>query len=405
MYLESLETLQYFGFDEPAATKIWDHYQKYHDNWLTFMDCVYSYIEGCHDTSGRNDDWDKAMKEMGITKRLRDAILDPEFDEIRLRQTAAFWVLDTIEDTYAYLSMMSPCISGNVSFASFVSDATSPAPSTATAETHVPSIFSEESVGQPSTPISTYSGSQQDPAGASKGKGKRRAKSEAAPAPEKPAEKTAKVEASSPPSGSKSREALSLTTAAPKPQEAVTVLYKGGISSRLKKAVPDEDTDGNRGLASLTTKPPSDFGAGATFRVYFTKDIKVAEMYANWAGRRSIQEDKHMGILQVTVPTRLLENAVQIYGDDWKRFVLCGRRERAAIPHDLRPYRAAELLIGPIWTASIDEARDATIEDVQPYKVDGNTPAQFAFTPTMLFEIAEECRCWVEDYGLWQPGK
>ncbi|KZF24880.1 hypothetical protein L228DRAFT_243619 [Xylona heveae TC161] len=113
-YIESLETLEYFGFEESTANRIWDRYIKYHDETLEFMDFVTGHLQGCQDAIAKDDDWNKAMEEMGIGKRLREAILDPDFDEIRLTGSARTWVLDTIQNSRSYLKMMSPCITGRV---------------------------------------------------------------------------------------------------------------------------------------------------------------------------------------------------------------------------------------------------------------------------------------------------
>lgn len=63
-----------------------------------------------NDATDDEDNWDKAMQSMGIDDDLRDRILDPTSRDIRLTQTATYWVLETVSDLYDFLLYFNPRI-------------------------------------------------------------------------------------------------------------------------------------------------------------------------------------------------------------------------------------------------------------------------------------------------------
>ncbi|KAI9809085.1 MAG: hypothetical protein M1825_002374 [Sarcosagium campestre] len=96
-YFESLQTLLYIGFDEDTARTVWEYYQRVIQSFpgsTTLFDTAVARIEG-GDVNARGDDedYDEALKSMGIEAELRGDILDEEFKEFRLKESAKFWVL------------------------------------------------------------------------------------------------------------------------------------------------------------------------------------------------------------------------------------------------------------------------------------------------------------------------
>lgn len=95
--LYSTSTLQILGF---SATTAHDRFQTWNnmdpglrDNFGDFFRMTQDWLEYQDmDAIAPSDDWDGVMRSLGITEQLRQAILKPGFDEIRLTQSAVQWV-------------------------------------------------------------------------------------------------------------------------------------------------------------------------------------------------------------------------------------------------------------------------------------------------------------------------
>jgi hypothetical protein len=103
--LNSVECLEFVGFDNERARSIFDVWQDFNKAWGgtsgtwvmdVAADCVGDAAESC-DAAGSREDWDKALREMGLSADTRERILDPEFSWVRLTETASYWARDTIE--------------------------------------------------------------------------------------------------------------------------------------------------------------------------------------------------------------------------------------------------------------------------------------------------------------------
>ena len=106
--LESLETLEFLGFT-PEAGK--DILERFHNASELIEDpCFLDYVKGrvtsVPDVGCPEDDWNAAMLAMGITQTLCDNILDPEFTDLLLTQDASYWVIDTIEAKFMFLTSL-----------------------------------------------------------------------------------------------------------------------------------------------------------------------------------------------------------------------------------------------------------------------------------------------------------
>lgn len=103
--LNSVECLEFVGFDNEQAQLIFDVWQDYNKAWggtsdKWAMDVAAECIgdaEASYDAAGSDEDWDQALREMGLSADTRERILDPEFAWVRLTQTASYWARDTIE--------------------------------------------------------------------------------------------------------------------------------------------------------------------------------------------------------------------------------------------------------------------------------------------------------------------
>ena len=106
--LESLETLEFLGFTSEAGKRILERF----NNSLDLIEdpCILDYAKGqirsFPDVGCPEDHWNSTMLVMGITQTLCDKILDPEFTNLRLTQNARYWVLDTIEAKFRFLTSL-----------------------------------------------------------------------------------------------------------------------------------------------------------------------------------------------------------------------------------------------------------------------------------------------------------
>lgn len=104
--LESKETYEFMGLTEEIASDIWKRYSTRDpampDSFLEFAR-YHIEINDAPDAYTKYDDWDGCMKHMGVTKTLRDAILIPEFEDLRYTQSAKHWVIDAFEMRFGSL--------------------------------------------------------------------------------------------------------------------------------------------------------------------------------------------------------------------------------------------------------------------------------------------------------------
>lgn len=71
------------------------------DGSVGFIDIATQHIRNQDDNvDDEGKDWNAVLSGWGINEDLREAILDPEFDELRYTASAAFWVVDTFEMRY-----------------------------------------------------------------------------------------------------------------------------------------------------------------------------------------------------------------------------------------------------------------------------------------------------------------
>lgn len=109
--LNSLEFLTFAGFTNETARVIYDRWlsldQSIFDSYV--VDFARGHIEGhatIRDAIYAEDNWDGVLVEMGINARLREAILNPRFDVIRVTRSASFWAIDTINEAYEFLTSL-----------------------------------------------------------------------------------------------------------------------------------------------------------------------------------------------------------------------------------------------------------------------------------------------------------
>lgn len=97
--------LQYLGFDESKAHKIWENWNKLPlDLQLKdFVDFAMGFIYSADVWNNQDHEWTRRMEQMGINLQTVDAIMHLNYKEIRLTWSCDSWVRDTIRERHQVL--------------------------------------------------------------------------------------------------------------------------------------------------------------------------------------------------------------------------------------------------------------------------------------------------------------
>jgi len=358
--LNSVETLQFCGFEAEAAAKIYQGWKDFQDtrwpNSLGYeeeiIEMARDYILGQAETcdafsSSTLDDWDSALAAQGIADHMRARILDPQFEHIRLGACASEWALDTIMLSWEYLDGLDKRVKKSQDEKNLRSG--SPDPST-------------------------------KPSRALKGPSIRSGLHDGAAS-------------------------LKLAVDQPPPPELAgrSFFYKGGGYTRLKSIF---NTDGSLDLTDIVSVPPCDFHP-SKYDLCFTKQEDVARKYASYAHRRVPPQEPT--IMIVAVPSDFCSSATQVFGSDWKKLVWYSRSKRALIanggilPKELQVYDEAEVLIGNICYQSTHQIEKMKDYEELKYLTTalGNKASQVTLRGSSMFErFKTECRgfVWLETH-------
>ena len=99
----SQETLEFLGFDIKASKMMWDLFIDWKDFEFGLEKpsleevAVMSIRDKNTDAENESDDWDHVMQSWGICEHLRKMILLQEYTDIRLTESAKFWVMAAIQ--------------------------------------------------------------------------------------------------------------------------------------------------------------------------------------------------------------------------------------------------------------------------------------------------------------------
>ena len=97
------------------ASEIWGRYSTSDPDMPdTFLQFAQYQIDIEPDAYTESDDWDACMENMGVAKALRDAILMPEFDDLRYTQSAKYWVTDAFEMRFGSLESLTERIRSGI---------------------------------------------------------------------------------------------------------------------------------------------------------------------------------------------------------------------------------------------------------------------------------------------------
>ncbi|KAI9807144.1 MAG: hypothetical protein M1825_005862 [Sarcosagium campestre] len=309
-FLESEETLRFLGYDKSSARRIWDHYQtlvrEFDPSPVCFFTIARAEIEDNESDAILDQDWDTALKNMGIQSRLRRDILDEEFKDLRCTQSAKYWVLETFEERIEFLLGLNSSIASKAV----------QAPARQTARPSSPS-----SHAHPSRPTSSRGESTS---------------------------KSSPVGVVSPPSAESVPEEDKVVG----PDEQI--FYKGGSLDRLQAGkVGEQGLD----MRKIRTPPPSDF-CGSESGCYMTKQKELAWIYANYAKRRQSSRSIPIAIMYTIIKKVVLAPGLHIFGTDQLRRFFWAMRLEQRIPQDLKVYNDANILSGSCCQMSNDEMKD-----------------------------------------------
>jgi hypothetical protein len=111
-YIESVETLEFIGWEEEKAADIWARWEivkQTESNEATFQQHFLEYaLSAVPDLKheDRQEDWQAEMLNWGVNAELRSAIMDEAYASIRLTESVEYWVKDTMEIRYLSLERL-----------------------------------------------------------------------------------------------------------------------------------------------------------------------------------------------------------------------------------------------------------------------------------------------------------
>lgn len=322
--LESKETYEFIGLTEEIASDIWKRYNTRDpampDSFLEFAQ-YHIEMNKAPDAYTKYDDWDACMEHMGVTKALRDAILIPEFEDLRYTQSAKHWVIDAFEMRFGALESIAEKISNNMQI-----------------KQRKPGYFYS------SNPSSSFPNPIPLPASSSSVALSKTSKQKQGE--KQPTETTRLAKAG-----------VQIEVAAPSPIPAeFTTVWKALDKRRCNGFL--DPASGRINLDPIASRSPTDFH-GKTDAVYFTPQKSVAYRYAMWAKQKASIAEVMM--IQIDVPFELTEGKFgstdfthRIWKDsnpdcEWNQLIWTSRRQERR-PKNLAYLQKYGMLIGHICT-------------------------------------------------------
>ncbi|KAI9844964.1 MAG: hypothetical protein M1838_001948 [Thelocarpon superellum] len=307
-HIESATTYEWLGFTAAKAAELYQWFTEVPDDdqlkdfyYVAEFQLTWSKVEDAYTES---DDWRACMDGLGINQTLQDAILNPEYEEIRFTQSCKFWLLDTMGDKYSFLLDMPERIrDGTATMHSIRERAKRRKPAA--------SFSQSSSLATPATPPQAG-----DDSGVSM--------------------PTSSATPSAP--------AVATTVETPLSLPGHTTLWRAGT---LSGATSFYDIATQKIDLYAISMSPGDF-CGPIRRTYWTPQKETAERYARFAMSR--KDFEPAAILQVFVPDSFLATlkiAEVWFGDDWKKLIWASRKIKE-FPPELQELESSDVLVGHV---------------------------------------------------------
>ena len=357
--LFSKEALLYVGFTDAATDVIWNRWMNWQalDGWgidetetIAFDTLFKDYVNNrdCDAWSEQDSEWEKVLTDFGINDSLKEAIMTPQYKDVRLTKSCKDWTLDSLSARYATLQDIQ--------------------------ETSTERARSARRAGL-------------------------------RPEARLPGQQTAETSRSVSGLLSSAPGVSPFTSSAPQACSTIpnhTVLFHGGYLSRLKRIFNEQGQVNN--FLWMQHSPPRDFTV-SKMAIYLAVDFEVARRWAAYAKRRD--SDGVPVICRLEIPNSALESLTTeqkllayFPSPIWSRLVwTCRRNER--LRHDLAPFARATLIIGSVCRkpdaviANLSSSTDITSNMVLENPRGGNA-VQYAFVDDhgldfLECHVAEHC--------------
>lgn len=322
--LESKETYEFIGLTKEIASDIWKRYDTRDpampDSFLEFAQ-YHIEMHDLPDAYTRYDDWYACMEHMGVTKDLRDAILIPEYEDLRYTRSAKHWVIDTFKMRFGSLESIAGRIINSMQIKQ-----------------------REPEYSYSRSPTSSFLNPIPLPASSSSMALNKASKQKQGDKQPKETNGLAKA-------------GVQIEVVAPSPIPAgFTTIWKALDKWRCNGFL--DPASGRINLDPIASSSPTDFH-GKLDVVYFTPQKSVALRYAMWAKQKaSIAE---VMIIQIDIPFELTEGKFgstdfthRIWKDSnpdcgWNRLIWTSQRQERR-PRNLAYLQKYGMLIGHICT-------------------------------------------------------
>ena len=326
--LRSAESYEFLGFTYGTAVRLWNRYLSQPEGMNAgFYDFAVWHVEEPErtDVYSNEDDWRAFMETLGVGQKLQNAILLPEFADLRGTASCKFWILDAMGMKWRALQALNddlrmqqvriqhrkkPAKTGRPKAGSILSVPSLPNPSGRKEGGRATSNHPESALLLSTNDLERTSDS-----------------------------------------------IVETAFDAPLNLDRHTMLWRAG--DRRKHQAFYNESSGHVELAAIATSP-GDF-SGRNSVGYFTPQREVADRYAQWSKHKA--EIALITILQVAVPSSFVESLDTEYlwfGDVWKQVVWWSRRG-LTLPNALKDLKKKALFIGHIATG----IHDPSPEDIK----------------------------------------
>lgn len=317
--LRSPETYEFLGFTYGTAQSLWQRYLSQPEGMNAgFFDFAVWHVEEPEraDAFSDQDDWEAFMETLGIGQKLQNAILLPEFADLRGTASCKFWIVDAMSMKWRALQALNDELrmeQARIQRAKKPAKAGRPKAGSISSVPALPSPSGRKGGGRSiiNRPDSALLLSTDETEG-------------------------------------KSGPVVETASDAPLNLDLHTMLWRAG--DRVKHQAFYNEGSGHVEVAAIATSP-GDF-SGRHSEGYFTPQREVADRYAQWSKHKAVIAT--ITIVQVAVPLSFVESLDTAYlwfGDLWKQVIWWSRRG-LALPKDLKDIKRKGLFIGHIATGT-----------------------------------------------------